>query len=620
MVWCPQTGAFYCRQEIGCLSRPSSEIFGETTAATPDWENNPDILFDDIAEEDDPFAESGTAVANTQTRQSVNSSAFQSSCPCGKCTSCNPGSCQCKECSGIRVVYCGRLRRKGKDALRCPCGKCPPLCGPYGCPCDDCIRHFKKKLQDIGGERQDDKSPFVLRCERLHPLRKTYTYIPGLGHSLISCDCCGEKVDFSKGVWICPPCRWAKCSWCDEESLVQLIPPTRSLGDHGEVEVGEGTYGRVRRFFLPESARRGRGRCRLPACLVVKTAKLEGPEQDHKRQVLENELNTLSRLHHPNVVRYRGSRPCEGDEPGFEIFMDFITGADLQKCLEETVEMNAAPPVEQEATGFMRTQTTQSDGGYVNPELKKRQAPIIQTLDDVIRCLKQILQGLAYIHSYNLVHRDLKPRNIAVESKFERIILLDLGSAAVDERTTYTAEGTTLNHTPPELLSMAISSKVDTSADIWAVGVIALTMLTGRANAWDGCSCMMAPVDGSRGDSTESLFDRLRVQTESNSQAAATVRDALQQAMLAHVGGPVDEWPSVWAPMVDKLLLEAHHLVFSKDNQTMKRHICEFMHSCLAPVHQRRTAEQLLQLPLFQKSYWERANSTMSDVSRSVSS
>jgi serine/threonine protein kinase len=51
-------------------------------------------------------------------------------------------------------------------------------------------------------------------------------------------------------------------------------------------------------------------------------------------------------------------------------------------------------------------------------------------IDDKIRVIKQIVEGLRMLHEEFIVHRDLKPQNILVDSKGD-IRLADLGISAV---------------------------------------------------------------------------------------------------------------------------------------------------------------------------------------------
>lgn len=93
--------------------------------------------------------------------------------------------------------------------------------------------------------------------------------------------------------------------------------------------------------------------------------------------------------------------------------------------------------------------------------------------------LKQLLEGIAYCHSHRVLHRDLKPQNLLIDST-GRIKLADFGLArafGVPVRT-YTHEVVTLWYRAPEIL---LGSKFySVSVDTWSLGCIFAEMLTRR--------------------------------------------------------------------------------------------------------------------------------------------
>ena len=86
----------------------------------------------------------------------------------------------------------------------------------------------------------------------------------------------------------------------------------------------------------------------------------------------------------------------------------------------------------------------------------------------------QVLRGLKYVHSANIIHRDLKTSNIAVNESCElRILDFGLARATTDEMTGYVA---TRWYRAPEIMLnwMQYNNKVD----IWSVGCIMAELLT----------------------------------------------------------------------------------------------------------------------------------------------
>lgn len=99
-------------------------------------------------------------------------------------------------------------------------------------------------------------------------------------------------------------------------------------------------------------------------------------------------------------------------------------------------------------------------------------------LTEQVNLLVQMLQALSYIHRRNLVHRDLKPGNVLVADG--EVKVLDFGLSMNIER----ARGTsgTLAYMAPEVL---YGDPAGVSADLYAVGVIAFQLFTGK-HPYDG--------------------------------------------------------------------------------------------------------------------------------------
>ncbi|MBI5670576.1 MAG: protein kinase [Chloroflexi bacterium] len=100
-----------------------------------------------------------------------------------------------------------------------------------------------------------------------------------------------------------------------------------------------------------------------------------------------------------------------------------------------------------------------------------------QPLPEQVRLLVQMLQALAYLHRRGITHRDLKPSNVLVVGG--QVKVLDFGlSLAGDQRAEggSTAVGT-LAYMAPEVLIGGVANE---RTDLYAVGIIAYELLTGR--------------------------------------------------------------------------------------------------------------------------------------------
>ncbi|KAF1483692.1 Cyclin-dependent-like kinase 5, partial [Megadyptes antipodes antipodes] len=83
----------------------------------------------------------------------------------------------------------------------------------------------------------------------------------------------------------------------------------------------------------------------------------------------------------------------------------------------------------------------------------------------------QLLKGLAFCHSRNVLHRDLKPQNLLINRNGE-LKLADFGLArafGIPVRC-YSAEVVTLWYRPPDVLFGA--KLYSTSIDMWSAGCI----------------------------------------------------------------------------------------------------------------------------------------------------
>lgn len=91
--------------------------------------------------------------------------------------------------------------------------------------------------------------------------------------------------------------------------------------------------------------------------------------------------------------------------------------------------------------------------------------------------LRQLCQGMEFLHGQGIVHLDLKPGNVLV-STAGTLKIGDLGCAARVEATVRRpVAGGTLAYQPPEVLALAESGP---AADVYSLGLIAHQMLTGR--------------------------------------------------------------------------------------------------------------------------------------------
>ena len=93
--------------------------------------------------------------------------------------------------------------------------------------------------------------------------------------------------------------------------------------------------------------------------------------------------------------------------------------------------------------------------------------------------MHQLLQGIAFCHENRVLHRDLKPQNLLINSKMQ-LKLGDFGLARAFgiPVNTFSNEVVTLWYRAPDVLLG--SRTYNTSIDIWSAGCIMAEMYTGR--------------------------------------------------------------------------------------------------------------------------------------------
>ncbi len=100
-------------------------------------------------------------------------------------------------------------------------------------------------------------------------------------------------------------------------------------------------------------------------------------------------------------------------------------------------------------------------------------------LGEVVRIMLDVLDGLAYAHSEDMIHRDVKPANILL-TKRGQAVLTDFGIAQIVGGTRYTVSGAlmgTLSYMAPE---QGLEGHCDARSDIYSLGIVFYEMLTGE--------------------------------------------------------------------------------------------------------------------------------------------
>jgi len=203
-------------------------------------------------------------------------------------------------------------------------------------------------------------------------------------------------------------------------------------------KIGEGTYGIV--YKAKDKV--------TDQYVALKKIRLE-TESEGVPSTAIREISLLKELEHPGIVQLLDV--VHADQKLYLVF-EFLD-KDLKKFMDDYA---ASRRLE----------------GLTDPNLGLPE-PLVQSY------LRQLLEGIAYCHKHRVLHRDLKPQNLLIDST-GLIKLADFGLArafGLPVRS-YTHEVVTLWYRAPEIL---LGSKFySCSVDTWSLGCIAAEMLTRR--------------------------------------------------------------------------------------------------------------------------------------------
>lgn len=156
------------------------------------------------------------------------------------------------------------------------------------------------------------------------------------------------------------------------------------------------------------------------------------------RARFEREMLVLSRLSHPNIIRYFG-----GGEANQQLFyvMELVEGGTVRDLLQM--------------------------GGTL-------------TWQEVVTCTRQICSALQCAHNHGVVHRDLKPANLFL-TRDGQVKLGDFGIARDLTNADLTADGLTVGthaYMAPEQITG--EQEISGKADLYSLGCCMFEMLTGQ--------------------------------------------------------------------------------------------------------------------------------------------
>ncbi|KKK13023.1 hypothetical protein ARAM_001874 [Aspergillus rambellii] len=201
--------------------------------------------------------------------------------------------------------------------------------------------------------------------------------------------------------------------------------------------IGKGTYGRV---YLGMNADTGEV---LAVKQVEINPRIAGQDKDRIKEMvaaMDQEIDTMQHLEHPNIVQYLG---CERGEFSISIYLEYISGGSVGSCLRKH---------------------------------GKFEESVVKSLT------RQTLEGLSYLHHQGILHRDLKADNILLDVD-GTCKISDFGISKKTDNiygndSSNSMQGSVFWMAPEVIQSQGqgYSAKVD----IWSLGCVVLEMFAGR--------------------------------------------------------------------------------------------------------------------------------------------
>ncbi|KAJ5408238.1 putative serine/threonine-protein kinase fhkC [Penicillium cosmopolitanum] len=171
---------------------------------------------------------------------------------------------------------------------------------------------------------------------------------------------------------------------------------------------------------------------------VKKFEKRPGDSQKNQGEALQQEIALLMGVNHPNLL-----------------------------CLKDTFD---------EADAAHLVLELAPEGELFNLIVNKQKLSEAESR----HLLRQLLEGLKYLHDRGIVHRDIKPENILLADKKMTVKLGDFGLAKIIGEDSFT---TTLCGTPsyvaPEILQETKQRRYTKAVDVWSLGVVLYICLCG---------------------------------------------------------------------------------------------------------------------------------------------
>ncbi len=157
----------------------------------------------------------------------------------------------------------------------------------------------------------------------------------------------------------------------------------------------------------------------------------------------EREARNVARLRHPNIVQVYDFEYDETRE-SYYMVMELIDGQTLKDHLTTVLKR----------------------GDQLS-------------LEEIFRIIHGAGEALAYAHARGMIHRDVKPANLMLDSD-NRIVLTDFGIAKIVTGVQFTASGGMVGTPAYMAPEQGLGEQGDERSDLYSLGVILFELVTGR--------------------------------------------------------------------------------------------------------------------------------------------
>ncbi|MEP7289502.1 MAG: protein kinase [Chloroflexota bacterium] len=155
----------------------------------------------------------------------------------------------------------------------------------------------------------------------------------------------------------------------------------------------------------------------------------------------EREARNVARLRHPNIVQVYDFE-YDTDSESFFMVMELVDGQTLKDHL---TELGNKP----------------------------------QSVSEILRIMRGATDALAYAHARGMIHRDVKPANLMLDSD-GRVVLTDFGIAKIVTGVQFTATGGMVGTPAYMAPEQGLGDAGDERSDLYSLGVIMYQLATGQ--------------------------------------------------------------------------------------------------------------------------------------------